>query len=272
MKTAKTLILLALLGAGILFANNILAATEVADSPCNTTIVFNSPIPNQTYNVGDVINFSGKFRVTSCGDGLFHNKIEFFITEDKEIPIKNRNCCGDCCGAISNIYGGCIQNITWCGDVKILDIAQADGYKIYKLGTIYPPDIPTGFNPYWVPYDQYFTIPSDLGFWGPVRFYVQYSGTHWNAHWHWNITYQKGEINYPPHAAISCDPSDCGTTDCIAYTGCPFHLINNSTDPNGQADIIKSEWDIYNWGADPDLSCSGICNFTPQTLILTPGT
>ena len=78
--------------------------------------------------------------------------------------------------------------------------------------------------------------------------------------------------NQPPVAAISCDPSECGTTDCYAYTGCPFHLINNSTDPNGIADIIKSEWDIYDWGTDPDLSCSGICNYTPPTAILTAGT
>jgi len=82
-------------------------------------------------------------------------------------------------------------------------------------------------------------------------------------------------FNQPPTAAISCDPSECGTTDCIAYTGCPFHLINHSTDPDGLADIVRSEWDILNWGVDPDLSCTpptALCNFTPQTAILTAGT
>lgn len=75
-----------------------------------------------------------------------------------------------------------------------------------------------------------------------------------------------------PEAAIVCDPSECQSTDCIAYTGCPFHLLNQSTDPDGQEDIVKSEWDIIGWGSEPDLSCSGICDFTPPTNLLTPGT
>jgi len=204
----KILIFFALISGGILFFGNTFAATEVADSPCDTTIVFNSPPPDQKYKPGDVINFSGKFKATSCGDGLFHNKIEFFITEDKEIPTTTRNCCSDCCGATSDTYGGCIQNISNCDKVVILDESQS-GYKIYKLGTIYPKDVAAGSKPYWVEYNENFVIPENLDFSGPVRFYVQYSGTHWTLHWHWNITYQKGYIYGKPSATdLKVDQSE----------------------------------------------------------------
>jgi len=187
-KSLKSLILLCLISLGFSFAGaSVLAATEVVQDHCDTTIVFNTPQPNQTYNPGDTVHFSGRFRVTSCGDGLFHNKIEFFITADRDIPVLTRNCCSDCCGGTSVAYGGCVQNLRWCNEVKIVDPNQPD---VYKLGTIYPADVHAGARPYWVEYNQYFTIPSGLEFEGPVRFYVQYSGTHWKSHWHWNITYQ----------------------------------------------------------------------------------
>lgn len=266
-KSLETLILLFLISWGVLFMGNLVsAATEVDGGYDDTTIVWNSPPPNQEYEEGEVVNFSGKFRVTGCGNGLFHNKIEFFITGDRNIPLRVRNCCGDCCGAYSQSYGGCLQNLQWCNEVKIVDYAQSD---VYKLGTIYPLDVASGAKPYWVEYNQYFTIPENLGFLSPVRFYVQYSGTHWNHHWHWNITYQPGNLNDPPTASISCDPSGCNSTNCLGYTGCPFTLINDSTDPEGQSDIIKSEWDILNWGGPSDLTCTSpnaLCNFTPQPL------
>ncbi len=80
-------------------------------------------------------------------------------------------------------------------------------------------------------------------------------------------------VNSPPVTSISCDASECNSTGCVAYTGCPFYLINNSTDPEGTSDITKSEWDILNWGGDPDLSCTPgtLCDFTPQTQTLGPG-
>lgn len=267
-KSLKTLILLILIGSGLLFVGTfVLAATEVDGGYDDTTIIWNRPLPNQEYKEGEIIKFSGKFRVTSCADGLFHNKIEFFITGDRNIPLETRNVCGDCAGAYSQTYGGCLQNLQWCNAVKIVDQSQSD---VYKLGTIYPSDVASGARPYWVEYNQYFTIPENLGFSSPVRFYVQYSGTHWNAHWHWNITYQPGYLNNPPTASISCDPSGCNSIDCIGYTGCPFTLKNNSTDPDGLSDIRKSDWDVLNWGTSPDLSCvvppHAVCNFTPQSL------
>jgi hypothetical protein len=212
MRGLKTFILLALLG-GIFSANWVFAAEEVTHGCCDTTIVYNSPPPNQTYKPGDTINFSGAFKVTSCGNGLFFNKVTFYIAEDKDIPITD--CCGDtsptecsddkqctctegctnCYGAKSTSYTSC--DFKWCDDVKYLN---PSGYKVYKLGEIYPADVASGARPYWVYYNENFTIPNNLGFCGPVRFYVQYSGTHWNDHWHWNITYQKGYIKCSPWA------------------------------------------------------------------------
>ncbi len=60
--------------------------------------------------------------------------------------------------------------------------------------------------------------------------------------------------------------------NCTAYTGDVFTLINNSSDPNGLADIAKSEWDISSWGVDPDSPCPSynlLCNFTPSPI--SPG-
>ena len=284
-KLAKTLILLTLIGGGILFGNYILAGTEVTGGCCDTTIVFNSPLPNAKYTVGDTINFSGKFKVTGCGNGLFFNKITFYITENRDIPITD--CCGhtsddcgfattcgcklgciDCYGAKSSRYSSC--DFKWCDEVKYLDTTK--GYKIYKLGTIYPSDVAGGAKPYWVEYNQNFVIPENLGFSGPVRFYVQYSGTHWSTHWHWNITYQPGYINSPPTAAISCDPPNCQQ-----YYGSPLILVNASTDPDGDGDIVVSKW-YKKLQGEPDTSyellsycdCTYKCDCTPQAEV-TPG-
>ena len=239
-KSLNILIPLILIGFGMLFSvNGALAATEVTGGLCDTTIVFNSPVPNQEYEDGDVINFTGKFRVTSCGDGLFFNKIEFFVTEDKEIPLVSTNACNDCLGANSTTYSSC--NFDWCDEVMILD--NNAGYNIRKLGTIYPSDVASGARPYWVEYNQNFVIPDDLEFSGPVRFYVQYSGTHWNGHWHWNVTYQPGSviINQPPII------SDLIVADSSSLTYCsnPAHYFSwNYSDPDGD-DESKYEFQVF---------------------------
>jgi len=215
-KILSVLIPLILLGFGMLFGvNSVLAATEVTGGLCDTTIVFNSPIPNQEYESGDTINFTGKFRVTSCGDGLFFNKITFFITEDKEIPLITTNACSNCLGASSTVYPQSVCNCGWCNQVQVLQ-ENNPNFKVHKLGTIYPHDVSSGARPYWVEYGQDFVIPDNLEFSGPVRFYVQYSGTHWSSHWHWNITYQPGTviINKPPTASNLIITESSPTTYC----------------------------------------------------------
>ena len=49
-------------------------------------------------------------------------------------------------------------------------------------------------------------------------------------------------------------------------------MKNDSTDPDGQDDIVKTEWDILGWGSEVDGSCSGICDITPTAIGVPPGT
>lgn len=266
--------------------NNALAATEVAEDG-DTRIIFNRPVPNAEYKIGDVINFSGKIRVNSCGNGLFFNRVKFYITEDKEIPLTTAapNVYNNCFGATSSNYENCL-GVSRASEVQILDTSQ--GYKIYTLGTVFPPDITGyhgegGFN--WIEFNKNFTIPSDLGFHGPVRFYIEFSGTHWHAHWHWNIAYQKGTINIDPDAVIGCDNSHCGSgSSCspslIAYQPtsqanvCIYTLVNSST-PD---DLRESDWFIKPQGTSDNnyqlkIKCSdpGLpCNYVLQND-LKPG-
>lgn len=76
-------------------------------------------------------------------------------------------------------------------------------------------------------------------------------------------------LNQPPTAKICCNTSTCPPESCTAYKGDVFTLYNASTDPDGNSDITSSAWDVLGWGANPDLSCSGICNYTPP---VPPGT
>ena len=256
------LILLILFSIGILFnTNNVFAATEVTGGLCDTTIAFNKPVPNHTYNGGDIINFSGKFRVTSCGDGLFFNKITFFIAEDKEVPLTTVSACNGCLGASSASYHQSDCFCSWCDQVQVLQ-ENNPGFKVRKLGTIYPTDVASGAKPYWVEYNNNFIIPADLDFSGPVRFYVQYSGTHWNSHWHWNITYQPGfvVINNPPTASGLYDSN---IDYCVKS---PMNLILSwlFNDPDAgdkqsayQVNITKkSTGQIYDSGKVSSLSSS----------------
>lgn len=73
--------------------------------------------------------------------------------------------------------------------------------------------------------------------------------------------------NQNPEAYFSCSPSDCS-----AYAGPPdpsdpsLTLENKSTDPNGNSDIIKSEWDVLNYSGG-SLDCPDRCNYTVQNSL-----
>jgi len=268
-----------------IFAGALIAAVQVVEDPCGTTVVYNKPVPNSEFKAGDDLNFSGKLRVTSCGDGLFFNRITFYIAEDKDIPItvtttdgsKYPLNYGNCFGATSSIYGSDCSGIKRGDQVQILDLSK--GYKIRKLGTIYPPDIfeydgEGGFN--WIEYNKNFTVPSDLGFDGDVRFYVEYSGAHWNTHWHWLTAYQKGEIIPAPQAKIVCDNSQCGSgSGCspiarayepIAKPSLCFYVLRNKSKVSG---LEESNWYVKPAGSsdgtyEKKLSCGSLCDYVLQ--------
>lgn len=248
-KLPKSLIFLILFAAGIYWTgNSAQAAIEVADSPDDTMVVFNSPPPDQTYNAGDTVNFSGRFSAAIADNGLFFNKIEFFIAEDREIPLRTNDCCSNCCGNSSTNYG--CGHFGYCDMVLTLDTLA--GYKIRRLGTIYPPD---SVN-YLVEYNQSFTIPADLDFSGPVRFYVQYSGVHrcW-PHWHWNITYQPGivNINHPPSAV---NLSVAGPDYCQSGPSAVFNW--NFIDPGDNQSAYQIQVDNDSNFSSPEIDSNKI--------------
>ncbi|MBU0546984.1 hypothetical protein KKA72_02370 [Patescibacteria group bacterium] len=88
-------------------------------------------------------------------------------------------------------------------------------------------------------------------------------------------------FNFAPIASFACDNSscsggECNTTNWITYRPiadpipCIYTIKNNSTDPDGLSDIVKSEWFIKKQ-IEPDsayvlkTSCV-MCDYTPQDM------
>lgn len=185
---------------------------------CETQARLISPLPpseqKPTYFLEEEIRFTGSFSGAQADNQLFFNKISFYITEDKEITFTDccqgqendcsveNNClcpsgCRNAYGAQSSYYQlEEARDIKWCDQVKNQLAENEENF--YKLGEIYPDDSPSLHQPYRLEYDESFIIPRGLSFSGPVRFYVVYSGTHWNDHWHWSVAYQEGHITEGP--------------------------------------------------------------------------
>jgi len=89
----------------------------------------------------------------------------------------------------------------------------------------------------------------------------------------YKVTLDFSGFNSAPVASMSCDISGCSGGACngswIAYrptadpTPCVYKVNNDSTDDDGQEDIVKTEWYL-----DEVLksSCSGICDYTLQDM------
>ena len=210
----KILIFSLLVGIGILFGKNVFGLVEIAENTEDPLIVsLSTPLPNQTFSLGDIVVFDGYFKVAACSNGLFFNKVTFYLTEDKDMPIKKVNACYDCLGAKSSATTTEACNTWQCENVRIIDEEKASilGYKFYKMGTLYPPDSPgVGAMVY---YHGSFQIPSNIctkfGFStgkNKIRFYIQISALHWD-HWDWNISYQPGYIVCPPPSPPPSQPS-----------------------------------------------------------------
>ena len=78
-------------------------------------------------------------------------------------------------------------------------------------------------------------------------------------------------FNQPPTAAMYCDPASC-----IIYENDVLSIYNDSTHPDGDDNIVKSEWDIIGVGISPNQEYSGPDNltalFTPQNFTRATGT
>ena len=85
-----------------------------------------------------------------------------------------------------------------------------------------------------------------------------------------NVTATFTFLNRAPHAKFSCSRPDCS-----AYSGSSnptLTLINQSTDPDGEDDIVSCEWrnlDI----TGHDMTCPSwniLCNYVVQSTLLPP--
>ncbi len=235
------------------------AATEVTGGCCDTYMQFVNPLPvssnKPAYFLDEEIRFTGRLSATQSSSQLFYNKISFYITEDKDIPIID--CCQrteDQCSVATDCLcsQGCqqaynsesefyslddIKNAIWCDQVKDIAVKvknsdSGEVYQIRKLGELLLDDSPQSFKPYAIEYDQVFTIPRDLSFSGPVRFYVVYYGMHGSDHWHWNISYQEGYIAEGPDIK--------NTWEEWNYTEAPLQPILN--------------WDYYSQNDHPQIA------------------
>jgi len=276
----KILIFSLLIGVGILFGKNVFCLVkrldcktkEVVDSPCPTTAVINTPLPCQTFLPGENVTFSGSFQVPGCGNYLSFNKVTFYLTEDKDMPITTANGCSDCLGAISYSYDPSKCNTQYCDQIKVIDEEKAKrlGYKIHKLGSIYASDQFYRGASYKVFYQQTFQIPlhicERLGF-SPgknkIRFYIQFSGIHgnlnrWSGHWHWSIIYQPGYLVCPPISPQANQPpiADAGEDQAVKEGSWITLDGSGSYDPDG--DPLT-----YQWSASDGKIISPTSKITP---------
>lgn len=214
---------------------------------------YNKPKENEIFVSGGYITFQGAFFIPACMDALVLNRITFYITDSQHQPTAK--------------YWSPLPTSE--SEKKKKEILKA-GNSV-KLGSVFY--VGVAVVGLVVEYNRTFKIPDNVPS-DNVYARVWFEGAHWdpNKNKYNMITSESIITNSLPTAAISCDASDCKSTGCTGYTGCPFHLINKSTDPDGNSDIVKSEWDVLGWGGFPDLICippNALCKFTPQPL--SPG-
>jgi len=127
-----------MLGLLISIAGNAAALIEVTDG-CDsdpTQITPSLPLPGTIIYPGDSVQFRDSIQVATCGNGLFFNKANFYITEDKNIPAFDAyGRSADICASDSYCTkGGCLSCFNahsttydcsafkWGDDVKRLDL------------------------------------------------------------------------------------------------------------------------------------------------------
>ena len=115
----------------------------------------------------------------------------------------------------------------------------------------------------WVDVTSYFNTG-----WNTIKFRAEDTcsgGRYFNLDWDISL------VSHPPNANFSCS-----TSGCHAYSGSAdpaLTLSNDSTDPDGEDDIVGSEWrnlDI----TGHDITCPAwniLCDYTVQSTLLAPG-
>ena len=233
----KILLFLVLIGIGIFFKTNTFGAELLIHRSSEPSgfndfeYLVNRPYSGETFNPGQIIRFQGYVTLPGCHNGLYYNKITFYVSQPKPLPTTEVNACSNCLGASSGYEGQLIPdnqsckcvyegicgadkggyncNVKCCDEVDVIDESRfsAWGVEVYKFGTIYPPDVPykgsSARKNDEVEFSVTYTLPSDIckklnleeGEKNEVFFWVQYSGVHSDCAWHWAIIYQKAYID-----------------------------------------------------------------------------
>ena len=195
----KILLFLVLLGIGVFFKTNTFGAELLIHRSSEPSgfndfgYLVNRPYPGETFNPGQIIRFQGYVTLPGCHNGLYYNKITFYVS-DKKVWWEGKNACYNCLGASSGYEGIIIPDNQscfccyggQCGDEKggydcekvffetgcsavVIDEYRSTipgYYKLYKFGAIYPPDIPYKGHPARrydnIEFNRTYILPSDI--------------------------------------------------------------------------------------------------------------
>ena len=243
----KILISLLLIGLGIFLKTNTFGAELLAHWGIEPSgggefeYLINRPYSGETFTPGGEVRFQGYVTLPGCHNGLYYNKITFYVSEPEKLHYELENACNNCLGASSGYEGIIIPDDQSCqctlgrkcGDEKgafncknvykdncfaIVIDEDRKIPKFYKFGTTYPSDIPYKGHPARktdkVEFNKTYTLPSDIckklnlkeGEKNKVYFWIQYSGLHSDCAWHSAIVYQEGYIDCSTQTSLPPSP------------------------------------------------------------------
>jgi len=243
----KILTFLLLFGIGIFFKNNVFGAELLVHWGIEPIgggefeYLINRPYSGETFKPGEEIKFEGYVTLPGCHNGLYYNKLTFYVSEGEELHYELEDACANCLGASSDYEGiiipddqscqctvggkcgdekGAFNCKNVCKDLCIAVVIDEDRKipRFYKFGAIYPPDLPyqghEARRTDKVEFNQTYTLPSDIckklnlkeGEKNKVYFWIQYSGLHSDCAWHSAIVYQEGYIDCSTQISLPPSP------------------------------------------------------------------
>jgi hypothetical protein len=133
------------------------AVTWVKEPDWEAYVTFNKPIPNQIYNLGSTVIFEGAGGIAGCGNAEWGGITQYFyITEDKDTP--------GVCSAPPPANPNVCEVLNTSPQCKTRKLGELFWYSLSSCWGS------TGCTS--ATFSKSFTIPLDLGFSGPVRFYT----------------------------------------------------------------------------------------------------